>query len=352
MKVKKIKNEKVPGAWIVNPTDRGRIAIRSGKCFLQNRFCFDIELFNPLTECVLADIKLNGQSISKTGLVIKPGQRFYLDCFVDDKKKFVFNTYEVETNLESIEATKNNGLLEVFFYKEDVITINNWRSRFDRVIVERWYPNYYPGYNPWWEPNRIYFNSGTGTIGNCGGIGSTTTSNAYYGTSNTNGVVGTNAVVSNTGSIDLTSLNAVYDSGYSNNMMLCSSVNNEVSMNHETGRVEKGSSSSQKFTEVDMDFEKNYISSTIIEILPESVKPLDVKKIKKTVVNIELPEGVSKEEAIEVVQNYIWKEDTPDMRKDMYNTIDLIKKLSELHTAGILTDEEFSNKKSELLSKI
>ena len=32
--------------------------------------------------------------------------------------------------------------------------------------------------------------------------------------------------------------------------------------------------------------------------------------------------------------------------------IDLIKKLSELHTAGILTDEEFSSKKLELLSKI
>jgi hypothetical protein len=32
--------------------------------------------------------------------------------------------------------------------------------------------------------------------------------------------------------------------------------------------------------------------------------------------------------------------------------IELIKKLSDLHSSGILTDEEFSSKKAELLSKI
>jgi hypothetical protein len=36
----------------------------------------------------------------------------------------------------------------------------------------------------------------------------------------------------------------------------------------------------------------------------------------------------------------------------MNNTIELIKKLGELHSVGILTDEEFSTKKVELLSKI
>jgi hypothetical protein len=323
MVAKTTSNHAKPNAWIVSPKDKGRKSIKKGKVFLNNGDEFEIELFNPLTECVLADIKLNGQSISKTGLVIKPGQRFYLDCFVDDKKKFIFNTYEIETNLESIQATKNNGLLEVFFYKEDVITINNWRSRFDKVIVERWYPSYYPGYNPWWEPSRIYFNSGTTTLGTCG---TTTTGNFDGGSTSTTTYGSVNAFVTNTGSVDLTSLNAVYDSGYDNNMILCSSNTsglNLESMKHETGRVEKGSSSSQKFTEIDMDFETNYISSTIIEILPESVKPLDVKKVKEKT----KPSGSDE-------------------------VIDLIKKLSELHTAGILTDEEFSSKKLELLSKI
>jgi hypothetical protein len=98
-------------------------------------------------------------------------------------------------------------------------------------------------------------------------------------------------------------------------------VNNLFSNSLETGRVEKGEKSKQKFTEVDMDFEKHYISSTIIQILPESRKPAEVKDVKK-----------SKQESNDVVE--------------------LIKKLADLHSAGILTDEEFSEKKSELLSKI
>jgi len=92
----------------------------------------------------------------------------------------------------------------------------------------------------------------------------------------------------------------------------------------ETGRVEKGEKSKQKFTEVDIDFEANYISSTIIQMLPESRKPAEIKQIKTK-------------------QSQLLSSD---------EVIDLIKKLGELHSAGILTDEEFSEKKSELLSKI
>jgi len=170
-----------PTAWIVSPKDRGRKSIKGGKVFLNDGDDFEIELFNPLAVSVLADIKLNGQSISKTGLVIKPGQRVYLDCFIDDRKKFKFSTYEIEANLESINATQNNGLLEVFFYKEDVITLDNWQRKFDRIIVEKYYPyNPYPWYN---QPN-IYCGTTIGT----GGIGTlTTTGNDFTITTNSSG---------------------------------------------------------------------------------------------------------------------------------------------------------------------
>ena len=173
---KTIASSSKPGAWIVNPNDKGRKSIKNGKCFLENNESFEIELFNPLTVSVLADIKLNGQSISKTGLVLKPGQRVYLDCFIDDKKKFIFKTYEIDGGQESIDATQNNGLLEVFFYKEDIITLDNWKNKMDKVIIERYYPVYYPTYRsyPW---NNIYcggsFGGGYGTT-NCI-IGNTTT---------------------------------------------------------------------------------------------------------------------------------------------------------------------------------
>lgn len=294
-----------PSAWIVTPNDKGRKSIKSGKVFLEDKEEFEIELFNPLTVSVLSDIKLNGQSISKTGLVLKPGQRVYLDCFIDDKKKFIFSTYEIDGGQESLDATQNNGLLEVFFYKEDVITLDNWRSRFDRVIVEKYYPVYYPNTYPW---NNIYCGGSFGT-------GGTTTL--------TNGIIGTTT----------TTINAYYPSNSNVNCSYTSNVDlsnsNMTSINSiETGRVEKGEVSKQKFTEIEMDFEKNYISSTIIQILPESRKPVETKEIK----------------------NKINAKDILIRESD--EVITLIKKLADLHSAGILTDEEFSNKKTELLSKI
>ena len=298
---KTIASNSKPNAWIVTPNDKGRKSIKSGKVFLEDKEEFEIELFNPLTVSVLADIKLNGQSISKTGLVVKPGQRIYLDCFIDDKKKFKFSTYEIENSGEALDATQNNGLLEVFFYKEDVITLDNWKSKFDRIIVEKYYP-----YNPypWHNPYTVWYGTTSPTIGgSCvttnltnGIIGTTTTSNAYYSSNN----------VSNTSnSVNLSNLN------------IAGSNMNSI----ETGRVEKGEKSKQKFTEVDMDFEKHYIASTIIQILPESRKPAEVKDVKK-------------------------------VKQESNDVVELIKKLADLHSAGILTDEEFSEKKSELLSKI
>ena len=300
-----------PSAWIVSSNDRGRKSIKNGKCFLENDSYFEIELFNPLTVSVLADIKLNGQSISKTGLVVKPGQRVYLDCFIDDRKKFKFSTYEIENSGESLDATQNNGLLEVFFYKEDVITLDNWQGKFDRIIVEKWYP-YYPSY-PYYRPTIWYGTTNPyNTVITTNGsdiIGTTTTSNAYYSSNN---IVN----CSYTSDVNLSNLNI----GGSNNMNSMNSI--------ETGRVEKGEKSKQKFTEVDMDFEKHYISSTIIQILPESRKPVETKDIfnKKT--------------------------GEINVKKESDEVIELIKKLADLHSVGILTDEEFSEKKSELLSKI
>ena len=300
-----------PSAWIVTPNDKGRKSIKSGKVFLEDKEEFEIELFNPLTVSVLADIKLNGQSISKTGLVVKPGQRIYLDCFIDDKKKFKFSTYEIENSGEALDATQNNGLLEVFFYKEDVITLDNWQRKFDRIIVEKYYP-----YNPYpWHfrttnnPYTVWYGTNSPTIGgSCvttnltnSVIGTTTTSNAYYSSNNAVNCSYTSDV------------NVPYGGTTVNNLF---SVNNV-----ETGRVEKGEKSKQKFTEVDIDFEKHYISSTIIQILPESRKPAEVKDVKK-------------------------------VKQESNDVVELIKKLADLHSAGILTDEEFSEKKSELLSKI
>lgn len=303
---KKAKNNHVekPSAWVVS-SEKGRKSIKNGKVYLKDKEEFQIELYNPLTDCVLADIKLNGNTISQSGLVIRPGERFYLDCFIDDNKKFVFSTYEVDDDQTTKVAISKNGMLEVFFYKESVVSLRNWRSRFDRVIVERYYPVHYPHYQPYWyaTPN-VY--CGTGTITTTGGLSGTTTGGYYTNNALIGGVYGgtLNNLTSNSASGTITT------TSYTANSI-------------ETGRVEKGGKSDQKFEEVDMDFEEFHISSVVLQLLPESVKPVETKDLKKE------------------------KASAPDE-----DIIGLIRKLADLNSAGILTDEEFSEKKAELLSRI
>lgn len=318
-----------PSAWVVNSNDRGRKSIKSGKVYLQDKEEFQIELFNPLQNCVLADIKLNGKSISKTGLVLNPGQRFYLDCFLDDRKKFVFSTYEVDDTDEVSNAIAKNGLLEVYFYKETVVNVKNWTDDFYKrreIIIEKYYP-----YNPYPWGNGIYYSNGfygdtSGTVT----LGNSTTSN-YSMTnisSNTDsGAIFTNSVNTNTG-INTGTVNSSLTSNVLNktksttrSLNIDSSAGGSAPDSIETGRIEKGSKSKQQFESIDMEFEKYYIASSIVQLLPESRKPVETKEIKK-------------------------------ISDSGENVISLISKLSELHNAGILTDEEFSLKKTELLSKI
>ena len=316
---KKSKNNHVekPSAWVVS-SEKGRKSIKNGKVYLKDKEEFQIELFNPLTDCVLADIKLNGNTISQSGLVIRPGERFYLDCFVDDNKKFVFNTYEVEDSQSTKVAISKNGMLEVFFYKESVVSLKNWRNKFDRVIVEKYYPVHYPHYHPYWytTPN-VYCGTTTGGL-------SGTTTGGYYTNGLSNNIIGTTttntAYYSNP---NLQPINSTYTAGINISDLGNMATTTSYSSTIETGRVEKGNKSNQKFEEINMDFENFHISSIVLQLLPESVKPVDTKDLKK-----------------EKVSNT-----TEDI-------IGLIKKLADLNSAGILTDEEFSEKKAELLNRI
>ena len=306
----------VPSAWIVNSNDRGRKSIKKGKVYLSDKEEFQIELYNPLQDCVLADIKLNGNSISKSGLVLNPGQRFYLDCFIDDKKKFIFDTYEVDDTDETQQVIAKNGLLEVFFYKESVVTLNNWSNRLSKIVIEKHYPAY-PWY-PWstTNPYTVYYGNG---------ITNTNSLNSGLVTTTTN----TGNVYCSTGAIDLTNLKSTNSAYYSNTMPISSnftqtSFSSEKSLSIETGRVEKGSKSKQKFESVDMDFDNYYIASTIVQLLPDSRKPVETKDLMKH-------------------SEYV---------NQQHDVFDLLQKLSDLHKQNVLTDEEFKEKKDEILSKI
>lgn len=87
--------------------------------FLKDGTEFDIELFNPLRTTVLAKISINGVCIPGQGLILRPGERVFLERYLHENRKFKFSTYLVEDSPEVNKAISDNGLVEVAFYAEN-----------------------------------------------------------------------------------------------------------------------------------------------------------------------------------------------------------------------------------------
>ena len=79
-----------PCAYITK--DRKRLKQFGQNVYLNNGDEFELELFNPSTTTVLAKIKLDGSYISGGGIVLKPGQRVFLERYLDDPRKFKFES--------------------------------------------------------------------------------------------------------------------------------------------------------------------------------------------------------------------------------------------------------------------
>lgn len=95
------------------------------KVYLENNQEFGLELFNPTGDVLLAKIRMNGKLISHSGLIIKPGERVFLDRYIDTTDKFRFTSYDVEAGNADVEkAIASNGMVEVEWFKERQIKNN------------------------------------------------------------------------------------------------------------------------------------------------------------------------------------------------------------------------------------
>jgi hypothetical protein len=273
MKVKTKGSEK-PHAWVVSSQDKGRKKIyKDNKIFLDDGEEFEIELFNPTTDNVLALISLDGKPISTSGLLVRPGERMYLDCFLDDldgNRKFTFSTYDVESSDEVMEAISKNGMLEVFFYKEEIVETIDF-SKLPKIRrEEHHHHHYYPNwYYPYGYPHIWYTNTGTNISGSnttfttelTDSIGTTATFNANTDTTLTSGIID----CSNTMAGDVNIFN----------------VSTSMDDSMETGQTIKGDISEQKFKEIEMEFEDKHISNVSYKLLPDSRKPKTAKDVSK-----------------------------------------------------------------------
>jgi len=233
-------------------TNKGRIKIyKNNKLYLKDKQNFEIELFNNQGDSVLAKILLNDKEVSSSGLILRPGERVFLERFLDDNKKFSFSTYNVDNNKQVKKAIKNNGLIKVEFYRK------SYPQKFTTFPTYGWdyYDYRYKRCKPL-DPRDIYPRH---------------TGDFFYGTCNiscefdSTVAVGGTLTTSRLENIEPDSLN----------------VNNASSKQLETGRVEEGSESNQSFTYSNEEFQVWSFHTIEYQILPISILPLEVKDVKR-----------------------------------------------------------------------
>ena len=236
--------------------------------YLENGAEFQIQLFNPYNFTIGAEIFINDEKLSNR-LVLNPGERVWLERYLDVKKKFKFSTYEVEGNNKDVqEAIKDNGKIEVHFYKE--VRNKEWNTYPITIDYNfkttEWGPtNLVSQTNDYVEDSR---STSISTNANCLDNKFCTTQ-AYY--SNTCGETIEANAKSNSDSF--------YISSTANISTVSASCNNEMIC--ETGRINPGSISNQKFDNVNIDFEYFPFVTENIKLLPISQKPFTTNDLHK-----------------------------------------------------------------------
>ena len=243
---------------VSNPTahvtkKKSRLKVYGGvNVYMNDGESFEIELHNPKTKMILAKIKLNGKYISNGGIVIKPGQRVFLERFLDSNNKFVFSTYEVKETRPNKDAIAFNGNVEIEFYDEEEIRV---------------YPHLSGGN---WSTGWTTINTGS----------------PYYGditfTTSSANIVGTNptSFYSSTSTPTGPNIRSKFDtsktllSGRPNSLK-------KKSKSIETGRVEKGAESNQTFTNSYEQFQYNTSHTIHFKIKPLSSKNINVEEIRQ-----------------------------------------------------------------------
>lgn len=233
---------------------------------------FEIELYNPHQKSVLAKIKMNGSFIAGGGIVLRPGQRYHLDRFLDNESKFKFNTYSVENTKEAAEAIALNGDVEVQFFYETEPPVytqpNKWDQWNDFIKRSPYKDPYQPRTgDPYWYYD-VYT---TGTGSKSFNLNSQNLNDGNFNSTLIGGSGVVNCFYSN--SMQTQNISASAEMA---NLTRSLSLDTEI----ETGRIEKGSKSDQKFIEVDMDFNSFYSESVSLKILPFSHKPVETADIR------------------------------------------------------------------------
>ena len=264
-----------PCAYITK--DRKRLKQFGQIVYLNNGDEFELELFNPTSNTVLAKIKLDGSYIAGGGIVLKPGQRVYLERYLNEARKFKFETYEVDgTSNEVLDAIAGNGDVVIDFFDEYKQPVwNNPITYYGGSFGGPTYVNNTNTYSPpTYSDNPYNVNGGVSTF---------TTTNVNYSSTNTGGINFTQSSFTGPNKRDfLRSETSRFKKSKGNSRsevtMDMLSMDSEKSI--ETGRVEKGGMSDQSFKTVDKTFNHYSCATSIWKILPMSQKVYEKQELK------------------------------------------------------------------------
>lgn len=210
--------------------------------YLQDGDEFQIQLFNPKTTTIAAEISINGFSCG-TKLVLRPGERVWLERYLDHSNKFKFTTYEVDDTPEVAGAIKNNGKIVVKFYDEIVKRNAVWCLTEPTILYAK----------DCSSPNVYYSNAvSTGDNTILGSSITTTATAADYSFL-------TAASTAHTYEVEASAVNSV----------------------KETGIIEDGSHSNQDFSTVNKEFAYYPFKTEEIQIFPVSQKPVYSKDVQR-----------------------------------------------------------------------
>lgn len=92
---------------------------------LENHQEFQIELYNPTERVKGVKLKINGE-LSNGTLILRPGERFFLDRYIDNQNKFMYDEYFVLLRGTINTPIRFNGDIEVLFFDEAKKDINEF----------------------------------------------------------------------------------------------------------------------------------------------------------------------------------------------------------------------------------
>jgi len=243
------KNELSPEAYIAIGKNRQKV-YGENTVYLENKKEFEFEFYNPTTFNVRANIYINGNSISNRGMVLRPGVRGWLDRYIDENRKFLFETYVVDgASAEVRQAIANNGNIKIEFFKEKIAPP---RPSSNFKLCRSSAPTY--------NANVNYNQCSMDSLKN----------------EAPDDTLGFAEMDTNLYSRSFSSIDHAPEDLEREITTRAKSMSKKT----ETGRIEKGGYSNQDFTLVDMDFEYFPFHTIEYKLLPVSQKPAEFAEMK------------------------------------------------------------------------